>query len=431
MMNTNQTQAKPRTRKAYGTSIPIWMIAAFTAAIIGGAWWTTATELATTVRATGAVAPIGANKRAMHAEGGVVTELLAHIGDKVEAGQILARINPIQAEAQRGEQQARLTALRARAARLTAEIEGGDAIAFPPEARDDTRRVEQSLFAERRALVSAQIASLEAERAQYAATIVAQQAQLDGTRAQLEVLHELVGLHDAAAAKGAGSAGQRMEAKEREASVRSQALALPGQIEASKASIKRIESKMDEVRSTARAEAQTLLSTTLADASAIDSAVRASDDRVVRSEVRSPVSGEIQTLNIAAVGEVVQPGQVIAEVVPVGDKAIIEAQVDPKQIRSVTAGMPTLVRLDAFDVSRYGTLTGRVISVSPSTDKDSRTGTAYYKVRVETDNSDIAGKPIRIGSTATIDVLTGNRLLATYMTDRAINLSLNAFRETR
>lgn len=419
-----------KTAKKYAAGSALTTFCVLSGVGLAAAFWAAAViETPTTIRAAGEVAPAGANRRAMHQEGGTVTELLVKRGDRVIAGQVLARVSPVQAEAQRGEQSARLAALRARAARLTAEVDGQDEIGFDVDVPAQTRRVEQALFVDRRAQQSAQIAALDGERAQYSASISAQEAQIEGLRAQSAILREIVGMHDAAAAKGAGpAAGPRLEAREREAAVAGQIAAIPGQIEAARAAVRRIEAKIIEAKSAARAEAQGLLSQTMAEASALESAVRTAEDRLSRTDVRSPVDGEIQNLTIASIGEVVAPGQAVAEVVPLSDATVIEARVEARQARSLAVGAAAQVRLDAYDVSKFGVVPGVVRAVSPSVDRDQKGG-AYYKIRIETDSNEIGGEPLRLGASATVDILTGSRTLLAYFTDFAVRFGADALHE--
>ena len=80
--------------------------------------------------AQGYVVVDGRRKTVQHLEGGILRELLVREGDRVAAGQTLARLDPVRAQAQVGELEDRLLATRARIERLQAERDDRPAIAW-------------------------------------------------------------------------------------------------------------------------------------------------------------------------------------------------------------------------------------------------------------------------------------------------------------
>src|SRR5690606_13608771 len=86
-------------------------------------------------------------------DGGVLLELIAREGDRVQPGQVLARLDPTHFAASAGETEARLHALRAKATRLRAEVIGSDTLDLSDEIlakAPDIAEVEAALFEQRR-----------------------------------------------------------------------------------------------------------------------------------------------------------------------------------------------------------------------------------------------------------------------------------------
>ncbi len=90
-------------------------------------------------------------------------------------------------------------------------------------------------------------------------------------------------------------------------------------------------------------------------------------DRVKRLRVRAPVSGIVQGLSISSVNEVVAPGHMITQIVPVQDELIIEARIKPQDIGHVHTGQTAKVKFTSYDSARFGSLDGTVDRLSAST----------------------------------------------------------------
>ena len=60
-------------------------------------------------------------------------------------------------------------------------------------------------------------------------------------------------------------------------------------------------------------------------------------------ELRSPVDGVVNDVQVTTIGGFVQPGQKIMEVVPLGDKLLVETRVRPSDIAFIKVGDRALV----------------------------------------------------------------------------------------
>jgi HlyD family type I secretion membrane fusion protein len=131
------------------------------------------------------------------------------------------------------------------------------------------------------------------------------------------------------------------------------------------------------------------------------------------------VDGIVKSFNVRVLGGVVAPGSVVAEVVPVGEQMMAFTRVAPKDIGNVVVGQKVQMKIQAYDYARFGTLPGRVESISAGTFQDEKTGEPYYKVRVQLDQL-YAGKlkdknPLVPGMTLTADILTDRTSLLWYL----------------
>lgn len=156
-------------------------------------------------------------------------------------------------------------------------------------------------------------------------------------------------------------------------------------------------------------------------------------DKVTKALILSPVVGTIKTLYFNTLGGVVKPGETIAEIVPTEDKLMVEARIKPQDIGFIYPGLPAVVKITAYDFTRYGGLTGKVEHISASTTQDEE-GNSFYLIRVRTDASSIKNSndedmPIIPGMMANVDVLTGKRTILDYILNPILRANETALRE--
>jgi HlyD family secretion protein/hemolysin D len=79
--------------------------------------------------------------------------------------------------------------------------------------------------------------------------------------------------------------------------------------------------------------------------------------------LRAPISGTVQQMHIANIGAVVTPAQQLLSVVPNDDRVEVEAVLENRDVGFVAAGQRVELKVDAFPFTRYGLLSGTVMSV--------------------------------------------------------------------
>ncbi|AOW78819.1 hemolysin secretion protein D [Colwellia sp. PAMC 20917] len=156
-------------------------------------------------------------------------------------------------------------------------------------------------------------------------------------------------------------------------------------------------------------------------------------DKVTKALILSPVIGTIKTIHINTLGGVVKPGETIAEIVPTEDKLMVEAKIKPRDIAFIYPGLPAVVKITAYDFTRYGGLTGKVEHISADTTQDEE-GNSFYLIRVRTDASSIKNKngkemPIIPGMLTDVDVITGKRTILEYILNPILRANEAALRE--
>src|SRR6185369_12861964 len=198
------------------------------------------------------------------------------------------------------------------------------------------------------------------------------------------------------------------------------------------------QSKIANITTSFRSQADEDLAKSRGDLAVLDENIKSAQDRVRRTDLRAPVHGIINKLNVNTIGAVVQPGANLMDIVPLDDSLLVEGRIRPQDIAFIRPSQDAVVKISAYDSSVYGSLKGKVERISADTivDDKSKTGDkpeSFYRVMVRTDKNYLGtqGNPLPIipGMVATVEVLTGKKSVLDYLIKPARMLADEAFRE--
>ena len=203
-------------------------------------------------------------------------------------------------------------------------------------------------------------------------------------------------------------------------------------ISESQSSMAELNGRVEEVVSRLENEALTQAGEISAELAQVDQALASLTDRVERLDVRAPVRGIVTSLKTLTINAVVQPGEVLMEIVPIGDELVVEAKVSPNDIGHVEPGQAADVRVSSYDFSRFGAVSGTVRQISATTFVDEQL-TPYYRAVIALDQDfvgDVDGiNPIIPGMTVQADIKTGSKSILDYMLRPVYRGLHGAFRE--
>ena len=155
-----------------------------------------------------------------------------------------------------------------------------------------------------------------------------------------------------------------------------------------------------------------------------------------RSEIISQMDAVVKEILITSQGAKVRPGDIILELVPLGQELIIEVKLLPADISYIKKGQKASVKLDTYDFSIYGGFDGKVEYISPDTiiEKTSSGDTYFFKVLISLDNNDLFTKfgqaiDVTTGMGAQVDIITGSRTVLHYLTKPIIKVLDESFSE--
>lgn len=390
----------------------VWSAIAFLVFLL----WASLAQVDEVTQGEGKVIPSSKLQIITAAEPATVQELLVRSGQPVRRGQLLARLdNPSSRQVQ-----AETDSLEQRAARLAAEGGGASTQLSGDEA---------TLSAVRRQALSSRIAALGAsadqrrrEAAEAAATINSLTRSLALAQQNVDRLAPLAARNivpqtDLANAQREVVDLQGRIAAAREQQGRAMAAVREAQAQASEANFGFRQEALNE-----RSQVTQKL------------AINQESLRGARGwELRSPVDGVVNDVQVTTIGGFVQPGQKVMEVVPMGDKLLVETRVKPSDIAFIKVGDKAMVRVTAYDFSTYGGLDGRVVQVSADSIYDEKEKEAYFTVIVETDKAYLtAGArrlPITPGMMTNTQIITGRKSVLSYLLKPLSKAKSEALRE--
>jgi adhesin transport system membrane fusion protein len=367
-------------------------------------------------------------------EGGILETILVAEGQIVEKGDVLVRLDNTVASSHYRDAFAKSIEHMAAIARLTAQVDN-IAISFPPEVLDHDPQITKeqiNLFEAHKNQLSLELKILRSEYNQKIQEIKEIKGKQTELRKSLKLAREQKTIAEPLMKKGLYS---RVEFIKLDRDV----VGLQGQINALKLSLPRLKNAANEAqermaqrRADARSLAYEEISRRRIELNSLKQTIAAGQDRVTRTDVRSPVRGTVKQIIINTIGGVIRPGEPILEIVPLDDTLLFEVQIRPADIAFLYPGQKAKIKITAYDFSIYGGMEGVVEQISADTIIDER-GNSYYKVKLRTDTNAILHHgtqlPIIPGMTASVDILTGKKSVLDYLMKPILKASQNALRE--
>lgn len=388
--------------------------------------WATFAPLDKGVPVPGNVTVATQRKAIQHQSGGTVEDILVKEGDVVKAGQVLVRMNDVQAKAAAEMTRVQYFAARAAEARLIAERDGKSSVTFPAElesAKADPRveaniSLQRQLFSSRQSAIKNELAAIEESIAGLKAQVrgleetrETQKIQQKILKDQLEDLREL-------AKEGYVARNRVLDLERTYAQVNGSIAEIIGNIgraqrQIAEQSLRRVQRQQEYQK-----EVRTQLAEMQKEAEALENRLRSQDFELSNTQVKAPVDGTVVGMNVFTHGGVVAPGFRMMDVVPSNDPLIIEGQVPVHLIDKVHKDLPVELIFSAFNQNQTPHVPGMVTQVSADRMIEEKTGQAYYKVQVQVTPEGkkmLTNLQVRPGMPVEVFIKTGERTMMSYL----------------
>jgi adhesin transport system membrane fusion protein len=359
--------------------------------------WAYFADIDQITRAPGSVISSARSQIIQSLDGGVIEELMVKEGDIVQRGQTLVKLEHTRQESGYLETRSKVVALSTTVARLQAEVLGREP-RFPVEISNypEFRENQMVLFQKRRSAIQEEVQSLESMK-----TLA--QRELDMTRPLLKT----------------GDVSQ------------TDVLRLERQVTDIQAQITNRRNKYFQ-------DAQAELSKAQEDLESAEQIMAQRRDQLNQTELKAPLHGVVKNVRVTTRGGVLRPGDEVMQIVPLEEDLVVEAKVSPFDIAFIKPGLDATIKIDAYDYAIYGTLSGKLIYISPDTLTENlnlqQGEQPYYRVRVQTIGRKFSGRPdkdldIQPGMTATVELKTGSNTVLHYLVKPIFKTFNQALRE--
>jgi len=360
------------------------------ALVIGAGGWAATMNISSAVIGSGVVGVEGNTKKIQHGQGGIVREIRVGNGAVVHAGDILVRLDGVEASTSLAATIKEIDQLDARRLRLIAERDGGKELIDPLQqmARLDDRpfieglNAEISLFEARRDQIESKMAQLKEQIAQI-------EQQRDGSRQRLLANAEEVSWSEQQAQRienlakaGLVQFSRLADSKRMVAQLNGERSQLMSDEATAGKRITEIELQIAQLRKDRRAEVLTDLLDTEGRLSKLKEQRLALEDQIAHLEIRAPVDGIVHQLATHTIGGLLSPGETAMNIVPIRDMLTVDMRIRPTDVDQVSIGQAARLRFSAFNQRTTSEIEGKVESLSPDVSINEQTGETWYSARI-------------------------------------------------
>lgn len=418
-----------------------WGWAVILTGLVGFLVWAGLAPLDKGVPVSGTVMVSGHRKAVQHASGGIVAHIRVKEGELVQAGQVLAVMEPIPAKSQADATRSQYLTARLTAVRLQAELAGQATLALPKELQSQvqglprvmaTWQVQQDLFKSRRSALQADLAAMQESLSGLSVQMQAVEESKASKQLQQKSLSlQLEGMRDLAR-DGYVARNRYLEIDRLHSQINGAIAEDTGNLGRLKFQISEIRQRMAQRQDEYQKEVRTQLAESSRDAETLESRSTATDFELANTEIKAPIAGKVVGLAVFTDRGVLPPGFKLMDIVPQDETLYIEAQVPVHLIDKVKPALTVEVMFTAFNQNRTPYVEGLVDMVSADRLLDEKNGYPYYTMhaRVTPEGARKLGQlQVRPGMPVEVLIKTGERTLLSYLFKPVLDRMHGALRE--
>lgn len=397
--------------------------------------WAYFTEIDTLTRGEGKISPSNQLQVIQNLEGGIITDILVKEGQEVKKDDILLKIDDIGFMANYEEKQLKYNELEAKSIRLYAESTG-TRFDVPKKILDKSPKLierEKALHLSNLEQLNNNILIYQHKLKQKKIEKQEAQAKLAQLESNLKLINKEVELNKDFVEKKLVSEVSFLQLVRQKNTIEGDMKAISLSIPRLKSVIQEYEQNIKEVRLKFKNNAKEAYNETKAEMARIEKTNIAREDKVRRTNVKSPVDGTVHRILINTVGGIAKPGMNIVEIVPTQDNLIVEAKIRPADIAFLHPGQKAIIKFTAYDFAIYGSMQGVLTHISASTIVDEIDKQSYYLVRLKIDKDYMGDEnkklKLLVGMTADVDIITGKKTILDYILKPILRATENTLSE--
>lgn len=380
--------------------------------------WAAFTNINEVAHTPGEVTPQGQQQVVQHLEGGIVRSIYVQEGQTVKKGDALLSLDGAGSEDDLNRAATKKASLALQEERLRAFTEGRRpdfsvyASSHPAQVKD------QILFYDGMVKARGEEQKIVTEQVEQKRRMISTlQADLKTDRENLSITRDLYNRRAELNKKGYVSDVQFLETKQKLNDITGRIRQTESRMSVTRAEISEFENRLKSLGAQQQDQAHERLDQVLAEIAQNDELIEKLGNRVKRLEIKSPTDGFIKGIAVNTIGAVVQPGEVLMEVVPVDERLVVQVKIPPQHIGHIKPGQPVQLKFSSFDFARYGSVHGKLEQISATTFQGEN-GQRYYEGRVALERNYVGKNPenlIMPGMTVMADIVTGKKTVLNYL----------------
>jgi len=394
--------------------------------------WASITEIDQQVRGEGRIITSGKIRTIQHLENGIVREILIQEGQVVSEGETLFQLTNTRAESEMKEIEVASSALILKQKRLQAERDGKENLKLNNAGNaynDDIIKAETNIFYARKSELEEKLDGFKKRMKQKVLKLDELESTIGNLKKERAVSREQLSIKRKLYSSGAISRSQYLEAESTVKNFDTRISKIRKEIPITKSEISEMVNLMEETKQKRRSEIVEELNTVNIDINKLRERIVTYSDAVSRTDIQAPINGIINKLHVNTIGGVIQSGQILAEIIPVEEKLVVEGKITTENRGKIWLGLPVAANITAYDYSIYGSLKGSLTYISADSFVDSQ-GNSYYQVRVTLNNTELSkDKPVVPGMTVDINILASKISVMRALLKPLDQIRENALRE--
>jgi protease secretion system membrane fusion protein len=404
------------------------------------ALWAILAPLGEGITAPGIVVVESHRKTISHLTGGTVSTVKVRENQTVKEGDVLLELDAIRAQSARDTVLHEYIAAVARQSRLTAEQMSMAQLKFPDNivayaaqlGREDLLRAQEQLFRARQNAFKGELAILQENLAASKIQATGARNQLYARRQQVESLRKELESTRPLVDEGYTPRNRLLEQERQLAELTSVTSELEARIAHEGSAGAEIRLRELQRRQEYLKEVETQSAETRREVANLTEKLKEAEADLDRMTVRAPLTGQVVAMIALATGAVITQNTKLMEIVPAGDKLLIDVQVPITAASRVKTGLETDIRITAFPDTPAIIILGSVQSVSSDRHEPPPPTLPYYLARVEVTQAgavQLQGRKLRPGMSVDVVIKTGERSFMKYLMDPISRRLFESLRE--
>ncbi len=384
------------------------------------------------VRGIGKVIPSGKVRAIQHLEGGIIKEILVKEGQVVEKGAVLIQLQNIRAESELNEIQVSLDAMQIKKIRLQTELDEVGNLEFPVYYKENYTTIcdsENQIFLSRNAEFHEKRESLKKKMNQKVLKLDEMKNTIGNIGQEMKNAKKQLAIKQRLVNTGAISRSQFLETDSEVKTFNTRIDKLQKEVPVVKAEIAEIVNILEAERQKRKSEIGEELSKIDVDIQKLDQRIKSFSDAYDRQDIVATLDGVIKKMYVNTIGGVLQPGEIIVEIIPLEETLVVEASVSTTDRGKIWVGLPVIAKITAYDYSMFGGVDGNLVYISADSFIDNQ-NKQFYQVRVELQKSEL-GKdlPVLPGMAVEINILANEISILDAILSPLRKIRNNAIRE--